>query len=119
MAIHAARLWQHAPTPPLLSSFSPQTLEAARAAQPQLPRALLLDTLWSGWLETALTLECVAIICQHALWDRSSVTQAKSAGCRCLSYTVNDEWEVERLLKLGIDGIITDRVDLFSPARQP
>ena len=116
VANHAARLWRDAPTPPLLSSFKPQALQAARAAQPQLPRALLLDTLWTGWLETALTLECVAIICNHALWDRSSVTQARSAGFRCLSYTVNDEWAAERLLELGIDGIITDRVDLFSPA---
>ena len=69
--------------------------------------------------EAALALECVAIICEHDMWDRSSVTQARSADFRCLSYTVNDEWAVERLLELGIDGIITDRVDLFSPAGQP
>jgi glycerophosphoryl diester phosphodiesterase len=35
---------------------------------------------------------------------------------RCLSYTVNDEWSAQRLLALGTDGIITDRVDLFAPA---
>jgi glycerophosphoryl diester phosphodiesterase len=35
---------------------------------------------------------------------------------RCLSYTVNDAWAAQRLLDLGTDGIITDRVDLFSPA---
>ncbi len=34
---------------------------------------------------------------------------------RTLSFTVNDEWAAERLLALGTDGIITDRVDLFSP----
>ena len=83
--------------------------------QPELPRGLLLDTLWTGWVETALTLDCRAIICNHALWDRSSVTQAKSAGFRTLSYTVNDEWAAQRLIDLGTDGIITDRVDLFSP----
>ena len=116
VAQHAARLWQHAATPPLLSSFHTEALEAARDAQPELPRALLLDTLWSGWLETALTLDCVAIVCNHALWDRASVTQAKSAGFRTLSYTVNDEGLAQRLLDLGIDGIITDRVDLFTPA---
>ena len=84
--------------------------------QPELPRGLLLDTLWTGWLETALTLGCQAIVCNHALWDRSSVTQAQSAGFRTLSYTVNDEWAAQRLIDLGTDGIITDRVDLFSPA---
>ncbi len=111
----AAALWGNAAVPPLLSSFRPESLQAAQAAQPQLPRALLLDTLWTGWLETALTLDCVAVVCNHALWDRSSVTQAKSAGLRCLAYTVNDEWAAERLWDLGLDGIITDRVDGFSP----
>ena len=33
-----------------------------------------------------------------------------------LSYTVNDEWAAQRLIGLGTDGIITDRIDLFSPA---
>jgi glycerophosphoryl diester phosphodiesterase len=43
------------------------------------------------------------------------VTQAKSAGFRCLSYTVNDEWAAQRLFALGTDAVITDRVDLFAP----
>ena len=43
------------------------------------------------------------------------MTQAKSAGFRCLSYTLNDEWAVKRLIDLGTDGVITDRVDLFAP----
>ena len=117
VAQHVARLWQGGATPPLLSSFAPEALAAAREAQPDLPRALLLDSLRMGWLETALTLECVAVVGHQALWDRSSVTQAKSAELRCLSYTVNDEWAAERLLDLGLDAIITDRVDMFPPTR--
>lgn len=116
VAQRAAQLWQDAAVPPLLSSFEVEALEAARNAQPQLPRALLLDTLWTGWLETALRLECVAIVAHHSLWDLSSVTQARSAGLRMLSYTVNDEWAAQRLLDLGTDSIITDRVDVFSPS---
>jgi glycerophosphoryl diester phosphodiesterase len=115
VAQHAARLWQGAAVPPLLSSFEVDALRSAHAAQPELPRGLLLDTLWTGWLETALTLECVAIVCNHALWDESTVRQAQSAGFRTLSYTVNDEWAAKRLFDLGTDGVITDRVDLFSP----
>lgn len=116
VAQRAARLWQHAAVPPFLTSFKPEALEGAKSTAPHLPRGLLLDTLWKGWLETALSLECVAIVCNHALWDTSSVTQAKSAGFRTLSYTVNDEWAAERLIALGTDGVITDRVDLFAPA---
>ena len=115
VAAEAARLWAGAQVPPLLTSFRPEALEGAQGAAPDLPRGLLLDTLWTGWLETALSLDCVAIVCNHGLWDTSSVTQAKSAGFRCLSYTPNDEWAVKRLADLGTDGVITDRVDLFAP----
>jgi glycerophosphoryl diester phosphodiesterase len=116
VAQQAAQLWAGAAVPPLLTSFEPDALAGARDTQPELPRGLLLDTLWTGWLETALTLDCVAVVCNHALWDASSVLQAKSAGLRTLSYTVNDEWAAQRLLALGTDAIITDRVDLFPPA---
>ena len=115
VAQHAARLWAGQAVPPLLTSFEPDALRGAMETQPELPRGLLLDTLWTGWLETALTLDCKAVVCNQALWDRSSVTQAQSAGFRTLSYTVNDEWAAYRLIDLGTDGIITDRVDLFSP----
>lgn len=115
VAREAARLWTGAAVPPLLTSFRTEALRAARTAAPALPRGLLLDTLWTGWLETALMLDCVAVVCNQNLWDASSVTQAQSAGLRCLSYTVNDEWAAARLLALGMDGIVTDRVDLFSP----
>lgn len=116
VATHAARLWQSAAVAPLLSSFEVEALRGAQDAQPHLPRALLLDKLWTGWLETALTLGCVAVVCNHALWDESTVRQAQSASFRTLSYTVNDEWAAQRLFDLGTDGVITDRVDLFSPA---
>ena len=115
VAQHAARLWQNEVRKPLLTSFKPDALQAAMDAAPDLPRGLLLHELWTGWLETGLMLGCQAIICNYRLWDTSSVTQAKSAGFKLLSYTVNDEAEVQRLLALGTDGIITDRVDLFRP----
>lgn len=124
----AARLWGRpvgdgataAPAPgavpPLLTSFQPESLKAALEAAPELPRGLLLETLWSGWLEAALALRCEAIVCDQDLWDATSVAQARREGLRTLAYTVNDKASVQRLLALGIDGIITDRVDLFSPA---
>jgi glycerophosphoryl diester phosphodiesterase len=116
VARYAARIWAGQQVAPLLSSFEPESLQAAQAAQPELPRALLLDTLWDGWFDAARALDCVAIVCNHALWDAGGVAQVQGAGLRCLSYTVNDEWSAERLLGLGTEGIITDRVDLFAPA---
>jgi glycerophosphoryl diester phosphodiesterase len=115
VAREAARLWRGAAVPPLLTSFRPEALYAAQAAAPALPRGLLLDSLWDGWLTHAQALGCVALVCNHALWDAELVAVARSHGWRMLSYTVNDEWAAQRLWALGTDGIITDRVDLFAP----
>jgi glycerophosphoryl diester phosphodiesterase len=125
VALEAARLWDagRAPAdalsapvvPPLLTSFKPQALEGARATAPQLPRGLLLDSLRAGWLDEARALACVAVVCNYALWDADKVAAVHAAGMRCLSYTVNDESVAAHLLGLGTDGIITDRVDLFTP----
>ncbi|MGJ7483896.1 glycerophosphodiester phosphodiesterase [Variovorax sp. LT2P21] len=117
VARDAQRLWADQAIPPLLTSFKTDALAGARDTAPGLPRGLLLDTLWDGWLAAARDLGCVAIACNHALWDVHTVAQARDAGLRTLSYTVNDEWAAERLIALGTDGIITDRVDLFSPTR--
>ena len=116
VAQHAARLWQGAAVAPLLTSFEVDALAGALAAQPELPRGLLLDELWSDWLAKAQELQCQAVICNHLLWDSNTVQQAKNAGLRTLSYTVNDTSQAQRLIDLGTDGVITDRVDLFSPA---
>ena len=115
VAQHVARLWPTNVPSPLLTSFEVTALAGARQAQAQLPRGLLLKSLWTGWLETAKRLGCVAIVAEQTLWNASNVGQAKNAGLRCLSYTVNDATQAQRLLGLGLDGLITDRVNEFDP----
>jgi glycerophosphoryl diester phosphodiesterase len=119
VAQHAARLWQGVAVPPLLTSFDIAALEGALAVQPELPRGLLIDALegqpWSAWLDRAIALQCRAVVCNHALWNADTVQQAQAAGLRTLSYTVNEAAEAGRLIALGTDGVITDRVDLFQP----
>ncbi len=118
VARETARLWHDTKLPlPLMTSFAPEALRAARAEAPALPRGLLLDALPTGWLETALDIGCVAVVCRHTLWSADSVDRVHARGLRALSYTVNDEASVERLTALGTDGIITDRIDLFGPPR--
>ena len=116
VAAQALRWWQGAPAWPLLTSFSAEALQGAQAAAPGLPRGLLLNALPNGWLELAVALGCVAVVCQHALWNSANVAAVHGAGLRALSYTVNDDSVARRLMGLGTDGIITDRVDGFSPA---
>ncbi|MBS0469220.1 MAG: glycerophosphodiester phosphodiesterase [Proteobacteria bacterium] len=113
-----ARIWPAAAVAPLLTSFKPQSLAGARETAPHLPRGLLVDQLAEGGadVQTAAGLGCQAMVLNHALWDAALVARVHGAGLRALSYTVNDDWAAQRLIDLNTDGIITDRVDLFSPA---
>ncbi len=111
VAKEALRLWQGESIPPLLTSFKTEALVAAKQTAPLLPRGLLLDSLWDGWLEAALELECVAIVCNYKLWNEELVETVHAQKIRCLSYTVNEQDIADSLIALGTDGIITDSVD--------
>jgi glycerophosphoryl diester phosphodiesterase len=115
VAEHAARLWAGQTVPPLLSSFEPEALRAARVAAPALPRALLIDTLREGWLDDAQALGCVAVVTNFRVMDDAVIARLRAAKMRALVYTVNDASQARRLTDLGIDGIITDAIDRFSP----
>ena len=109
------RLWQDAPSWPVLSSFRVDALRGARDSAPAIPRALLLDARWPGWLEAAQALGCAAVVSDHCLLDAAMVARLHGAGLRALVYTVNDAATAQRLLAWGVDAIITDAVDRFPP----
>jgi glycerophosphoryl diester phosphodiesterase len=115
VAREAERLWAGRTTPPLLSSFPADALEGARVGAPQLPRALLIDSLYDGWFEAAQRLGCVAVVANHKLFSREMVERLHAANQWALCYTVNDESAARALLGMGLDGLITDAVDRFSP----
>jgi glycerophosphoryl diester phosphodiesterase len=112
----AARLWPRQSSGLLFSSFRPEALLGAKTTAPHVPRALLLDKLWPGWWEAAQQLGCGAIVTNYNIMSASLMERAHAAGMRALVYTVNDPAPAAWLLKLGIDGIITDAVDRFPPA---
>ena len=113
----AQHLWADQPDTqtPLLTSFKPEALAGAQEAAPGLRRGLLLDTLWEGWQRAASELGCQALVCNHRLWTPELRAEASSLGLRALAYTVNEPEDVQRLLDLQLDGIITDKVDRFKP----
>ena len=114
----AAALWSTSLRAPLLSSFNVPALAAAAAAAPALPRALLLDELWDGWFETAETLGCRAVVTHFPLMDAALVARLHASGRKALVYTVNDPATADALVAAGVDGIITDEIELFSAAAQ-
>jgi len=117
----ALAVWQRHPTAPapLLSSFQSSSLEQAREAAPQLPRALLINRLRPHWLDEARQLGCVACVVQHELVEAPLVEAVHAAGFNLWVYTVNQADEAQRLADWGVDGLITDAVALFNPAQHP
>jgi glycerophosphoryl diester phosphodiesterase len=107
----AAWLREHWKGPiPLLSSFEPEALQAA--AGHGWPLALLREAWQDAALPLAQQLGCVAIVCHHTSLSSSAIAQLHDAGLRALSYTVNDEASALRLQAAGVDGLITDQLDL-------
>jgi glycerophosphoryl diester phosphodiesterase len=59
------------------------------------------------------------VVAKHLAWTAEAVRQAQQAGLKALTYTVNEPEAAERVRGFGVDGIITDRIDLFTPAASP
>jgi glycerophosphoryl diester phosphodiesterase len=110
-----ARLWHGQERQPLLSSFQPEALRAARDSVPHLQRALLLDRLPADPLALAAELGCCAVITDHKLMDAALVGRLHAAGLKAMVYTVNDEARAQALQAIGIDGLVTDAVDRLGP----
>ena len=90
-------------------------MHSARAAAPDLPRALLLDALADDALDQARALGCVAVVVARRLMDAALMAALRAADLRSLVYTVNEAADAGLLLGLGVDGVITDAVDRFVP----
>ncbi|RZL09773.1 MAG: glycerophosphodiester phosphodiesterase [Rubrivivax sp.] len=114
VAREAAQLWAGQAMPPLLSSFNLPALEAAREAAPHLPRALLLEHWQDDGPDLATSLGCAAMVVHHPQLDADRMAAGHRAGLRMLTYTVNEPDRAEVLWEAGLDGLITDRVDLFA-----
>jgi len=111
VALDAAALWRDAEILPLLSSFDEASLDAARDAAPQLPRALLVDEVPEDWRDRLRALQCVALDANHEALNAEIVKAAHSGGFRVCCFTPNDPARVAELAGWGVDTIITDAVD--------
>jgi glycerophosphoryl diester phosphodiesterase len=103
------------PAVPLLSSFSIEALEAARAACPDLPRGWLVDRVPTDWRARLEGLGCVALHTNHRHLTAARVAEIKAAGAWLFCYTVNEPARARDLLAWGVDAFCTDRIDLIGP----
>ena len=116
VALDARALWRGAASTPLLSSFSEQALAEALAAVPELPRAMLFEHVPPDWPQRLAQLQCVALDTDHREIDPDLVAAVHAAGYKLLCYTPNDPARAAELARWGVDGIITDALDVIRPA---
>ena len=106
--------WQAASSKPVLSSFSFDSLEAARAACPALPRGFLTNELPDNWLQLLTDLDCTSLHLSQRCVTQELVTDVKKAGFRVAVWTVNTAAATQELLQWGVDSVITDCVDTIA-----
>lgn len=105
----------HLPAP-LLSSFKDASLAAARAAAPELARALLLSGQVPDWRARAQAVDALGINVNGRKLDALWAHDIKRAGYLLGVYTINDPIEARALQAMGADCIITDAPDVILTA---
>ena len=112
VAALAAQEWQGAAVPPLLSSFSPEALVAARRVAPQLPCGWLVEAPPPDWPQCLQQLGAQTLHCAAAAITPQLLVQARTLGVPLLVYTVNDAKQAKNLLAAGVAAVFTDRLEL-------
>lgn len=96
-----------------VSSFDVRSVAAVRRLAPWLPAGLLVgwDTRPEAALETALGLGCATLHPFVTQVDDALVDAAHAAGIGLHVWTVNADADLARMRDLGVDAVITDRID--------
>lgn len=110
----AARLMRHVeearlPEDPLVSSFDFSLLAAVRAGHPGARIAPLFREAAGGVLESVIALAPAAAHPRRHLVRPALLRRLRGEGIRVHAWTVNHPREARRLIRMGVDGIFTDR----------
>ncbi len=101
----------------LITSFIPDALQRAREVAPDISRGLLLDRLTGRLVDgrhavnAARLLDCEFFLPYYKILNTEWAKAARSEGLKVIVWTVNQLSDARRLLKLGVDGLISDRPD--------
>jgi len=111
-----AERWPPSLPPPLLSSFRPAALEAARQAAPGIARGLLVNATPPDWRRQVEALGCATLHCDHRKLLAAQAGEIRKAGLPLLAYTVNDAARAAELRGWGVVAVFTDRPDALLAA---
>lgn len=113
-----------------VTSFNPFVLETIKETNPEVIRGQLYSSFEDeksiSWLTKVVLRNLLLngkaepdILAPHkGLVDKDYVEKYHNLGYKIFPWTVNDPKEMENLMKLGIDGLITDRPDLANEIYQ-
>ena len=103
--------WPGVLPPPLLSSFKPASLAAAREVAPDFARALLMRGLSNDWARQMRELDCTILHCGHRWLTASDAESVRRAGYTLNVFTVNDRAKADTLYGWGVGTVISDYPD--------
>jgi glycerophosphoryl diester phosphodiesterase len=102
------RLWPPQLPAPLISSFLPEALSAARQRAPRFARGMLFRSVPKDWRERAETLGCASIHVDHRRLTPATVAEIRDSGYYLLAYTVNEPARARALLSWGVTSVFSD-----------
>jgi glycerophosphoryl diester phosphodiesterase len=96
-------------------SFYPAALEGMRAAEPKIPCALLVAgesmAIWEKMRSLAVKLGVQGVSVFAPAIDERIAEDCRRRGLALYSWTPDSEAEIERLLRLGVDGVCSNYPD--------
>lgn len=98
---------------PLISSFSPISLETAMNMMPKLPRGLLIENYFEEWKEMAEHLKASTIIIDGDGSTHSQIDEYLNYKKPVLAYTVNEVKRAKELFDMGITSVFSDCPDVI------
>ena len=101
----------------IVISFDHDWLERFHEAAPQVRLGKLW--VWMGRSEPLPMTSLVDVYWLSVIADPTLVKRAHAQGYEVVVWTVNDPWVMKLLLWLGVDGITTDRPDLWPEVDRP
>src|SRR5262249_38212315 len=88
---------------PLVSSFGPEAIEAAREAAPGLERGFLCERVPGDWRGLLERYGCVSLNCDQRHLTEAQARAVRDGGYWLLCYTVNDVETARRLFRWGVN----------------
>ena len=101
----------------LLSSFEIKALKYAKILLQAIKRGLLMHRWRRRWKFVCKNLEVSSVHCHYKLLNLERVKKIKHQGYQLYAYTINHEQLAEQLFTKGVDGVFSDRIDLFKASK--